>query len=189
VSGKEARADAERPSHARVEIHYRRIPDRDRIYDQRVVVEREDVIITLSEPIDLPEPMVHDGVAMLESGSLALWFTFPGAWHDIGRFHAADGRFTGIYANILTPPRMEGPVWHTTDLFLDVWWPDGGSPIVLDGDELQAALEGGLVDHETAASAWAEATRVMERARRGTWPPPVVAEWPLERALAVLDLY
>jgi len=115
-----------------VKIHYRRIPDCDRIYDQRVVVEREDVVITLSEPLDLSAPIVHDERLMLEAGSLALWFTFPGAWHDIGRFHRTDGSFTGIYANILTPPRMEGPVWYTTDLFLDIWWPLGGEVALLD---------------------------------------------------------
>ena len=104
----------------RVQIHYKRPPDRLRVYDQRVALERDDVIITLSEPIQTKEPMIHDGALMLESGSLAVWFTFPGVWHDIGRFHCADGTFSGLYANVLTPPIIDGPVWHTTDLFLDV---------------------------------------------------------------------
>ncbi|MBT8487892.1 MAG: hypothetical protein HKO77_06330, partial [Gemmatimonadetes bacterium] len=71
---------------SRVAIHYRRLPDRLRIYDQRVVLERDDVVVTLSEPLDLDEPMTFEGDVMLEPGSLAVWFTFPGAWHDIGRF-------------------------------------------------------------------------------------------------------
>lgn len=171
----------------RVKIHYRRIPDCDRIYDQRVVVEREDVVITLSEPLDLSAPIMHDERLMLEAGSLALWFTFPGAWHDIGRFHRTDGSFTGIYANILTPPRMEGPVWYTTDLFLDIWWPLGGEVALLDEDEFDAAIERRQIEPEVARRAREEADRLLELAASGDWPPPVVAEWTLERALEALE--
>ena len=62
-------SDPEEPS--RVRIHYRRIPGQERIYDQRLVLERDDVIITLSDPLELETPMVHDGRSMLEAGSLA----------------------------------------------------------------------------------------------------------------------
>lgn len=171
----------------RVAIHYRRLPDRLRIYDQRVVLHREDVVITLSEPLELSEPMVVDGRTLLEDGSLALWFTFPEAWHDIGRFHRADGSFTGLYANVITPVAMEGSVWHTTDLFLDVWWPDEAGPRILDEDELQEALEEGHVEAGTASRAEAEARRLLALAEDELWPPPVVEAWTLERALDVLE--
>jgi predicted RNA-binding protein associated with RNAse of E/G family len=167
----------------RVRIHYRRLPDHDRIYDQRIVLERDDVIVTLSQPLELAEPMTTDGRVMLENGSLALWFTFPGEWHDIGLFHLADGTFTGLYANILTPPEIAGRVWHTTDLFLDVWWPAGGQPELLDEDELDQALESGVVDAGTAERARQEADRLLGLARSGGWPPPVVHEWTLAQAL------
>lgn len=176
-----------RPQHPRVQIHYRRIPDEERIYDQRVVLERDDVIITLSEPLGLDAPMTHGGRLMLEAGSLALWFTFPGAWHDIARFHGADGTFTGIYANVLTPPRFEGPEWYTTDLFLDVWWPADGAVLLLDEDEFDEAFGRGQIDPETARRAREEADRMVEEARHGNWPPPVVEEWTLERALDALS--
>jgi len=170
----------------RVAIHYRRLPDHMRVYDQRVVQARDDVIITLSEPLDLESPMLHGGEVMLERGSLALWFTFPGLWHDIGHFHRADGTFTGIYANILTPPQIEEGLWHTTDLFLDVWWPGGGEPVILDEDELEAALEAGHIETDTAERARVEAERLIAAADNGDWPPPVVADWTLERALGAL---
>ena len=171
---------------SRVKIHYRRIPGHERIYDQRVVLERDDVIITLSDPLELESPILHDGRVMLEAGSLALWFTYPGAWHDIGCFHRADGSFSGIYANILTPPRIEGSVWHTTDLFLDVWWPSGGHVVLLDEDEFDEAYRREQIDAETARRAREEADRILESARLGEWPPTVVEEWPLERALEAL---
>lgn len=174
-------------SHApRVAIHYHRPPDRLRIYDQRIVLERDDVIITLSEPLDLPEPMLLDGDVMLEGGSLALWFTFPGLWHDIGRFHTADGRETGLYANVLTPVEIDGNTWRTTDLYLDVWRPVGGTVRILDEDELAEALDAGHVDRRTAERAQKEATALYARAGDGSWPPPVVDEWSLARALEAL---
>lgn len=168
----------------RVSIHYRRLPDHERVFDQRVVLERDDVIITLSEPLDLTAPMLDsDGLVMLEGGSQALWFTFPGAWHDIGHFHRADRSLTGLYANILTPPDIDGEVWRTTDLFLDLWWPEGGRLRLLDEDELAGALEAGAIDAETAGRARDEAARLLELAGAGSWPPPVVREWTLQRAL------
>jgi len=169
---------------ARVEIHYRRPPDRLQVYDQRLVVERDDAIVTLSEPIEVESVILVDGNIMLETGSLAVWFTFPGAWHDIGRFHRADGSFCGIYANILTPPVIDGPVWHTTDLFLDVWWPDGGSVTLLDEDEFEEAVARRQLDTGTARRAREEADRIVGLANAGAWPPPIVDEWTLERALA-----
>jgi len=167
----------------RVRIHYRRLPDHDRTYDQEIVLERADVIVTLSQPLELGEPMTTGGRVMLENESLALWFTFPGEWHDIGLFHLADGTFTGLYANILTPPEISGRVWRTTDLFLDVWWPPGGEPAILDEDELEQALRNGVVDGTTAGRARQEADRLMRLAATGAWPPPIVGEWTLERAL------
>lgn len=172
----------------RVRIHYRRPPDRIKIYDQRVVLTRDDVIVTLSDPLVLPKPLTVDGGPGLEDGSLAVWFTFPGVWHDIGRFHLADGTLTGIYANVLTPPRIEANDWYTTDLWLDVWMRPGGEPTLLDEDEFDEGVAGGHIDAETAGRAREEARSILERASRGSWPPPVVAEWTLERALAEIGV-
>ncbi len=169
-----------------VEIHYRRLPDRLRVYCQRVVLERDDVIVTLSEPIAIESPMVNDGHVMLEEGSLVLWFTFPGVWHDIGLFHRADRTFSGIYANILTPPRVEGATWHTTDLFLDVWWPVAGAIQILDEDEFEEAQKAGHLGRETATRARQEAEDILRLATGGAWPPQIVQEWTLERSLEQL---
>jgi predicted RNA-binding protein associated with RNAse of E/G family len=165
----------------RVLIHYRRLPDDEQIFDQRVVLERADVIVTVTEPLAFPQPLRALGKVILESGSRAVWFTFPGAWHDVGRFHLADGTFTGLYGNILTPPAIEARTWRTTDLFLDVWIPAGGEPALLDEDELEAALAVGTIDAGTAERARLEANQLLERAAAGTWPPPVTREWTLER--------
>jgi predicted RNA-binding protein associated with RNAse of E/G family len=170
----------------RVRIHYRRLPDREQIFDQRLVLERDDVIVTLTDPMPLDAPMRIDGAPALEQGSRVVWFTFPGHWHDVGRFHLADGSFTGCYGNVLTPPRILGDAWYTTDLFLDVWMPPQGPPQLLDVDELEEALALSHIDEGLARRAREEANAMLERAARGDWPPTVVREWTLERALAAV---
>lgn len=170
-----------------VHIHYKRPPDRVEVFHQRLVIDRDDVKITLAERMQSSAPMRIDGTVVMEEGSDIVWFTFPGLWHDIGRFHRADGTFTGYYANVLTPPEIDGDVWRTTDLYLDVWLAPDAQPVLLDEDEFDLALGKESLDPETAQRAREEADRLMAAAAAGTWPPPVVHEWTLERVREKLD--
>jgi predicted RNA-binding protein associated with RNAse of E/G family len=169
-----------------VRILYRRPPGRLQVFEQRLVLDGSDVKITLAESMPYEPPMRIEGQVVLELGSDIVWFTFPGAWHDIGRFHRADGTFTGVYANILTPPELRGLEWDTTDLFLDVWLPRDGAPMLLDEDELDEAVGREWIDGGMGARARAEGRRLVEEARAGTWPPSVVQEWTLERCREAL---
>lgn len=174
-----------RPGAETVRIRYRRPPDREQVFVQEMIHRDDEVVVTFLPRTPLPRPMVRAGLPVLEDGSPVVWFTFPGRRHDIGRFHTADGRFTGLYANVLTPVEMEAPgAWTTTDLFLDVWVGPDGAPSVLDREELAEAVAAGWVDGDTAAGAEAEAACIVEALRRGAWPPAVVEQWTLERVLA-----
>jgi predicted RNA-binding protein associated with RNAse of E/G family len=132
-------------------------------------------------------PTTVGGTAVLERASPVVWFTFPGAWHDIGRFHTPAGRFTGLYANILTPVEV-GPddEWVTTDLFLDVFVTPAGAVHLLDEAELEDATARGWIDPALARAARTEADRLVRDAGAGRWPPPIVQEWPLARARDVI---
>lgn len=167
-----------------VQIHYLRPPDRERVYRQLLVHDADDVKVTLARDVQHDPPLEIGGRPVLETGSDAVWFTFPGLWHDIGRFHRADGAFTGIYANVITPPVIhDDHVWETTDLFLDVWIEAGGGLRVLDRDQLKEAEARGWVEPETARRARREAERIRRAHRVGRWPPPVVEAWTRQRAL------
>ena len=175
-------------SPSRVTIHYLRPPDHVEIFREPVVHRSPEAVVTLSRGVRASPPMEMDGRIVLETGSDIVWFTFPRLWHNIGRFHTAEGAFTGFYANVLTPVEMlPGRVWHTTDLFLDVWMEPGKAPRLLDEDELEAALDSGALEAETARRAREEAKRILELARAGRWPPPVVLDWTRRRALAALN--
>jgi predicted RNA-binding protein associated with RNAse of E/G family len=170
-----------------VEIRYLRPPGRLSVFRQRLVTRSDDCIVTLMQRTPLRAPSYAGGHVILEPGAPVVWFTFPGAWHDIGRFHTAGGEFTGFYANLLSPVRFIGPlVWETTDLFLDVWFTPGSAPLLLDEDELDDALARAWLDAGTAATARAEAARLLTSAAAGAWPPPVTLHWTLERARAAI---
>lgn len=165
-------------------IHYHRPPEREHTFRQQLVARTGDCVVTLLSPAGLAAPKLIDGVIALGRDAAIVWFTFAGAWHDIGRFHTDNGTYTGCYANVLTPVAgMDTSTWHTTDLFLDVWQPAGGEARILDVDELREARTHEWVDQATCDRAAAEADALVAAAAAGTWPPPIVQDWPLERAL------
>ena len=166
-----------------VHIHYLRPPDQERVYTQYLIYEEEGVKVTYAHDLNFESPKRIAGAVVLETGSEVIWFTFPGAWHDIGMFHRADGSFTGTYANILTPCIFEeGGVWRTTDLFLDLWIDPTGDLLMLDEDELEEAEVRGWVDPDTAQRAREEVRTLSAQAAAGLWPPEIVGKWTLARA-------
>ncbi|MGH7460029.1 MAG: DUF402 domain-containing protein [Longimicrobiales bacterium] len=141
------------------------------------------MVVTLLEHAGLTKPMRVADEVILEPGSPVVWFTFPNKWHDIGRFHLADGTFTGLYANVLTPVVFEDRwIWQTNDLFLDIWLTRSGQFHVLDTDELAAAAAAGSVSADLAQRARQEVEELRRDWQRGRWPPALVHEWSLERA-------
>lgn len=169
-----------------VVIEYRRLPDHVHRFEQALVHRTREYAVTYLPEARLERPVRAGGNVILEPGSPVVWFTYPGEWFDIGRFHLADGRFTGIYANLLTPVEMEGGSWRTTDLCLDVWAGVNGEIELLDEDELAAASARGWLDEVTAARARAEAAELLRRAREGSWPLAHVSEWTLEKVRETL---
>ncbi len=174
-------------SRPQVRIRYHRPPDRVQIFEQTVLERRNDCVVTFLERTPDRAPLVIGGRAVLERGSPIIWFTFPYAWHDIGRFYLADGSFTGVYANILTPvSSIESSEWETTDLILDVWLDRLGGVSVLDVDELNRVHAAGWLEHALVKRARREAARLVWLAQGRDWPPVIVGDWTLERARAVL---
>ncbi len=165
-----------------VEIVYRRPPDRVDVFNQTVLDESAECVVTFLDTAGVRRPTEVEGKVILEPGSPVVWFTFPGVWYDIGRFHRADGEFTGYYANILTPVALGRSRWETTDLFLDVWLGRDGRVAILDETEFRDAVVAGWVDEPTAARARSAADDLARRARAGDWPPQIVDLWTLDRA-------
>lgn len=170
-----------------VSIHYERPPGRVEVFRQHLIHDAEAVKVTFARDITLPEPKIIADEIALEAGSDVVWFTFPGAWHDIGRFHDAAGRFTGLYANVLTPLEFRSDhEWHTTDLFVDVWVREGVFR-VLDEAQLEQAVASGWVDVELHDRAREEVASIARGWSQRSWPPACTSEWTRERALEALE--
>ena len=140
-----------------VTIHYRRLPDRVQIFEQLEIDADSERVVTLLESAALKGPVMAGDRVVLEPGAPVVWFTYPGRRHDIGRFHLADGTFTGFYANVITPVIMNGRTWQTTDLCLDVWMGADGELLILDEEELHEAVTNRWIDPASAAHCSTEA--------------------------------
>lgn len=165
------------PQPAWVELHYHRPGKGTQTYRQRLVVDRPDLKVLATERY-AGGPLEASGQRILEPGAAIWWFVFPGAWHDIGRFHLADGRLTGWYTNLCTPVTFRGPVWSTTDLFLDHWLPVAGTAEWLDEAEFEEAVGQGVIGVDEARRAREERDRIQAQVVAGAWPPSVTRVTP-----------
>lgn len=154
-------------------------------YDHQLIVDEPELKIMLMDDYD-GEPIRINDEIVVEPGASLLWFVFPGAWHDVGRFHLADGTFTGWYTNLCTPVATEGDTWSSTDLFLDHWTTPEGLHAWLDEDELLDAIEAGHVSEEWQRAIEKERAFIQSNLDVGAWPPPVALEFGLEEARALL---
>lgn len=159
-----------------IRYHYHRPGKGTTVFEEELLVEREDVLVTRLPRYDGARYTVH-GRAILEPGAPIIWYLFPGEWYGVGRFHLADGTFTGWYTNLTTPVEISGDRWDGTDLFLDHWTPAHRSPLTptwLDEDEYEDALMRGLVDAVQAEAVEA----VRRKIQHGPWPPRVTLDHP-----------
>jgi predicted RNA-binding protein associated with RNAse of E/G family len=169
-----------------VRIHYHR-PDRGTtVFVEHLLLDEADVKVTLLADY-AGEDAFAGNTLILSAGAPIVWFVYPGLCRDVGRFHLADGTFTGWYTNLRAPIRMEGADWYCTDLFLDHWQPGDWSPGQwLDEDELNAALKAGLLDAASFDIVQAERAAVNAELTAGTWPPVRAREIDLAAARSVL---
>lgn len=162
-----------------IEIRYRRPPDRLQVFSQQLVVDRPDCKVTLMEGHESGEPIRIGERTIFEPGAAMIWFLFPDAWFDIGRFHLRDGTFTGYYGNLIIPPKLEGDTWEIFDLCLDLWVDRSGELQVLDQDEFDEAVDRLWIDPATAERARRALETLIAEARAGRWPPPLVKDYDL----------
>lgn len=139
---------------------------------ERVVLDRPDVKVLVGTFSSRDDLVIGDR-KVLEEGARMEWFVFPGAWHDIARFHLADGSFTGWYTNLCTPVSMDGDDWSVTDLFLDHWKPVSGPSQWLDQDEFEEAAASGVLGADLVRAAREERARISAALAGSAWPPAV----------------
>lgn len=127
------------------------------------------------------KPLLVDGEVVVARGYQVVWFLFKGMPFDVGRFYRPDGTWTGYYVDILEPvswfdsdPQTLAPI---IDLFLDLWIPPNGTPLVLDEEEFDAACSHGALTTAQALHARTTLDHLVRDTHSGGFPPQITREF------------
>ncbi len=168
-----------------IQFEYHRPGKQTVVYEETLVLDRPDMKVLLQDHYSGQDVTVN-GAVILEHAAPIMWFIITESWHDIGRFHLADGSFTGWYTNLSKPVQYEGDHWVGNDLFLDLWQPAQGEPAWLDEDEFNSAVKTRLLDEATSRRVLNERALIELQLREGAWPPPVARDMDLQQARDLL---
>ena len=142
-------------------------------FDQEILKNDEDLKITLQVlPTSFP-PTRLDNSTVLGTGCLLIWYIFPRRWYEIGLFFDQRDVFLGHYINLIRPPTFEVAKWVVEDLYLDVWAPVVGPPMLLDENELDEAVTRGKLSVEEAVEVRELGHVMLTRAAKHHWPKPL----------------
>ncbi len=118
-----------------------------------------------------------NGVEVIKNGYHMLYFAFVGKNYDVLKVYDREGNFRGLYVDVLAYTKREGNTIEMLDLFLDIFiFPDGRA-FLLDEDELEMALNYGMIDRETFDLAYRIAREILEKIKRKEFPPEIVWEY------------
>ena len=111
----------------------------------------------------------------MTSGYQIVYFEMMKKWFSVGKIRDLDGKHTGYYCDIITPPRLlEDRVVEITDLFLDLWVSPDLRYEVLDEEELEDALEKGWIAKQLYEKSRIELGKLVTSVKRGDFPPRLV---------------
>ncbi|NJE42152.1 DUF402 domain-containing protein [Thermococcus sp. GR6] len=164
----------------KIHLIYHRLPNRVLERYDEVVADIGDVIVAKSEFTGMLAPLRVNGVEVIKNGYTMVYFAFVGENYDILKVYDENGKFKGLYIDVLAYTKREGNTIEMLDLFLDIFVFPGGEAFLLDEDELEMALNYGLIDRETFDFAYRIAREILEKLKRGEFPPKIVWEYRLE---------
>lgn len=164
----------------KLKLHYRRLPDQLTIYEQELLYDDGQLIVTRAT--FKPSAALIDGGPRLHNQEYrAIWFAVAGEWHDLGKIYSPSGTLQGYYCDIIRPLRRTAEGLEIDDLLLDLWiFPDtrrtgtSGRYLVLDEDEFDEALKQGWIEPSIATRARKELEKLIAEVESGRFPPLVV---------------
>ena len=146
-------------------------------YEQELVEDRGDLVITRFDFIDFREPLIIHGQEVVAEGYRALLFEFFNPPLEIIVVTDKDGHLTGYFCNVNTEPsRVEGG-YEIIDLYLDVFVLPDMRYEILDEDEFQEAIEKGWITEEQVSLARETVARIIKDIKTGRFPPKIVREF------------
>jgi predicted RNA-binding protein associated with RNAse of E/G family len=165
----------------KLHLRYVRLPYQVLDICDELVYRSKRVVVGKSQ-ITSEHSVVFDGEVVLAPGFQIVYFDLMGKWFDVGKIRNLQGRHTGYYCDIATPPRLleDGGI-ELTDLFLDLWVSLDLRYKVLDEEELEEAFRKGWIAEQLYDRAKKELEKLIKIVKQGKFPPYHVKR--LERRL------
>lgn len=139
------------------------------------LVHRDEEVIVSAFDFTLEEPISVAGEVVIRDGHRGILFEFVRKNVEVVAVLTPEGRLTGYYVNVNSPPEPFDGGYAVVDWELDVWVsPDGRRCWVLDEDEYEEAVRAGVLDRETARRARDVADGVVRSVEEGRFPPGIV---------------
>jgi len=165
--------NAELPSSSSKKIHLRyvRLPNRVMdLYDELIYRSRR-TIVGRSQ-ITSTHSVTFDGEIVLAPGYQIVYFEMMGKWFTIGKIRNLQGRHTGYYCDIVSPPGlMKNGGVELTDLFLDLWVSTDLRYKILDEDELENAFAKKWITKRLYDKAKEQLVELIDTVKRRRFPP------------------
>ncbi len=165
----------------KLHLRYIRLPNQVSDLWSELVYRSKKVIVGKSE-ITSTHRVKFDGEVVLAPGFKIFHFDLVGKWFDIGKIRDLNGKHTGYYCDIATPPKLlqDGGI-ELTDLFLDLWVSPDLRYKILDEEELEDAFCKGWIAKELHDKAKEQLKKLIGRVDQGSFPPYEVRQ--LEKKL------
>jgi len=155
-------------------LRYVRLPDNVLDLHDDLVYRSKGIIVGKSQ-IRSANSVVFDEKTVLASGYQIVYFDMMRKWFSVGKIRDLNGKHTGYYCDIITPPRLlKDGVVEITDLFLDLWVAPNLRYKVLDEEELDDALQKGWITEQLYKKSRTELEKLITLVKRGDFPPPLV---------------
>lgn len=157
-----------------IHLRYLRLPnDMTDVYNELVYRDKSVVVAKYVTPTR--KTVVFDKEVVLAAGYEITYFELPDQWFTVCKIRNTEGKHTGYYCDIATPPQFLEDRVEQTDLFLDLWvFPDLSRYRVLDEDELETALANGWIEKPLYDRAKHEIQELICAVESGRFPPTIV---------------
>lgn len=155
----------------KLHLRYIRLPNQIMNIHDDLIYKSKRIIVGKSE-ITSEHSVMFDGKVVLARGFQIVYFDLMGKWFSVGKIRNMQGRHTGYYCDIVTPPRLleDGGV-ELTDLFLDLWVSPDFRFKVLDEEELENAFHKGWITKQLYDKAEKELKKLINVVKQGKFPP------------------
>lgn len=115
----------------------------------------------------LDEDWAESGTVIAREGYLWRTKWRVGNNYIITKFYDTNRNLVGVYCDICRPVERYGKGFVFDDLYLDVWYVPGRTPVILDIDELQEAVKLHYVAESEARYAYGVVRGLVDRLNTG----------------------